>query len=264
MYSQIEIDSQFDGKLQLIYLNQPESYNSLTKIMLEELRSAVHQFSNDENVRCVAIAGKGKAFCAGQNLKEALSFDADDDRAIQRFVIEYYNPLVLEIVKCRKPIVALVNGAAVGAGAMLASICDFTLATESSYFSFAFANIGLIPDTAGTYYLPKLVGRQLASYLSFTGKKVPATEAKKIGLVADVFADPEFVEKSMEILTQLSHSATTALYLTKKAFNKSYDFTLSEQLDYESIIQQDAAETEDFKEGVAAFIEKRLPNYKGK
>lgn len=263
MYSQIEIDSQFDGKLQLIYLNQPDSYNSLTQVMLGELRNAVHKFSNDDNVRCIAISGKGKAFCAGQNLKEALGFD-EDDRTIQRFVIEYYNPLVLEIVKCKKPVVALVNGPAVGAGAMLASICDFTLATESSYFSFAFANIGLIPDTAGTYYLPKLVGRQLASYLSFTGKKVPATEAKKIGLVADVFSDAEFVEKSMEVLTQLSHAATTALYLTKKAFNKSYTFTLSEQLDYESIIQQDAAETEDFKEGVAAFIEKRLPNYKGK
>jgi len=255
MYSQIEIDSQFDGKLQLIYLNQPDSYNSLTQVMLGELRNAVHKFSNDDNVRCIAISGKGKAFCAGQNLKEALGFD-EDDRTIQRFVIEYYNPLVLEIVKCKKPVIALVNGPAVGARAMLASICDFTLATESSYFSFAFANIGLIPDTAGTYYLPKLVGRQLASYLSFTGKKVPATEAKKIGLVADVFTDSEFVEKSMEVLTQL--------YLTKKAFNKSYTFTLSEQLDYESIIQQDAAETEDFKEGVAAFIEKRLPNYKGK
>lgn len=263
MYSQIEIDSQFDGKLQMIYLNQPDSYNSLTEVMLRELRNAVHTFSNDENVRCIGIAGKGKAFCAGQNLKEALGFD-EDDRTIQRFVIEYYNPLVLEIVKCKKPVIALVNGPAVGAGAMLASICDFTLATESSYFSFAFANIGLIPDTAGTYYLPKLVGRQLASYLSFTGKRVPAMEAKKIGLVADVFPDSEFVEKSMEVLTQLSHAATTALYLTKKAFNKSYSFTLNEQLDYESIIQQDAAETDDFKEGVAAFLAKRLPNYKGK
>lgn len=263
MYSQIDIDTHFDGRLQLIHLNQPESYNSLTQIMLHELRTAIHKCSEDSNVRCVAITGKGKAFCAGQNLKEALAF-GDGDRSIQRFVIEYYNPLVQEIVNCRKPVIAVVNGPAVGAGAMLASICDFTLATESSYFSFAFANIGLIPDTAGTYYLPKLVGRQLASYLSFTGKKVPATEAKKIGLVADVFSDAEFVEKSMEVLTQLSHAATKALSFTKKAFNKSYNATLKEQLDYESIIQQDVSETEDFKEGVAAFIEKRLPKYRGK
>lgn len=263
-YTQIEIDEQFDGKLQLIYLNQPDSYNSLTKVMLTELKDAIQKFSTDDKVRCVAIAGKGKAFCAGQNLKEAFSLDEDDDRVIQRFVIEYYNPMVLEIVKCKKPVIALVNGPAVGAGAMLASICDFTLATESAYFSFAFANIGLIPDTAGTYYLPKLVGRQLASYLSFTGKKVPAAEAKKIGLIADVFSDSEFVEKSMEVLTQLSHAATTAIALTKKGFAKSYDLTLQEQLDYESIIQQDAAETADFKEGVMAFIEKRFPNYTGK
>ena len=264
MYTQIEIDGHYEGKLQIIYLNQPESFNSLTQTMLKELRKAIKDCNEDKNVRCVAIAGKGKAFCAGQNLKEALSFNPDEDRVIQRIVIDVYNPLVEEIVKCKKPVVALVNGPAVGAGAMLASICDFTLATESSYLSFAFSNIGLIPDTAGTYYLPKLVGRQLASYLSFTGKKVPASEAKKIGLVADVFADADFVEKSMEVLTQISHSATVALGLTKKAFNKSYDFTLQEQLDYESIIQQDAAETEDFREGVAAFIEKRLPKYKGK
>jgi 2-(1,2-epoxy-1,2-dihydrophenyl)acetyl-CoA isomerase len=133
MYSQIEIDAQFDGKLQLIYLNQPESYNSLTQVMLGELRNAVHKFSNDGNVRCIAIAGKGKAFCAGQNLKEALGFD-EDDRTIQRFVIEYYNPWFLKLLSV-KPVIALVNGPAVGAGAMLASICDFTLATESSYFS---------------------------------------------------------------------------------------------------------------------------------
>lgn len=263
MYSQIDIDTHFDGRLQVIHLNQPESYNSLTQTMLGELRNAVHKCSEDPNVRCVAIAAKGKAFCAGQNLKDALAFEAED-RSIQRFVIEYYNPLVQEIITCRKPVIALVNGPAVGAGAMLASICDFTLAAESSYFSFAFVNIGLIPDTAGTYYLPKLVGRQLASYLTFTGKKVPASEAKKIGLVADVFADSEFVEKSMEVLTQLAHSATKALSLTKKAFNKSYDATLKEQLDYESIIQQDASETADFKEGIAAFLEKRHPNYKGK
>lgn len=263
MCSQIDIDSHFDGKLQIIYLNQPESYNSFTKLMLEELRNAIHKFSENSSVRCIAIAGKGKAFCAGQNLKEALSFD-DDERAIQRFVVEYYNPLVLEIVKCKKPVIALVNGAAVGAGAMLSSICDFALAAESAYFSFAFANIGLIPDTAGTYYLPKLIGKQLASYLSFTGKKVPAGEAKKIGLIADVFPDSEFVEKSMEVLSQLAHAATAAIYFTKKAFNKSYNFTLAKQLDYESIIQQNAADTEDFREGINAFLEKRLPKYKGK
>ena len=147
---------------------------------------------------------------------------------------------------------------------MLALICDFALATESSYFSQAFVNIGLIPDTAGTYFLPKLLGRQQASYQAFTGKKVSAKEALQLGMIADVFTDEEFSAKSMEVLENLSNLPTTAIALTKKAFLKSYKNTLKEQLDVEGIYQQDAAETKDFKEGVAAFLEKRKPNYKGK
>lgn len=266
-YTQFEIESHFDGKLQIIFLNQPEVFNSLNKVMLRELKTAIHSFSHDDSVRCIAISGRGKAFCAGQNLKDAMSAendDNDDDRFIQRIVIDYYNPFVEEVTKCKKPIVALVNGPAVGAGAMLALITDFTLATESAYFSLAFANIGLIPDTAGTYYLPRLVGRQLASYLAFTGKKVPAMEAKKLGMIADVFPDGEFVEKSMEILSHLSNAATKAISLTKKAFLESENNSLTEQLDLESILQQEAAESHDFKEGITAFLEKRKPNYIGK
>lgn len=265
MYTQIQIESHFEGKLQIIYLNQPETYNSLNKEMLKEIRSFIHECNKDENVRCIAISGRGKAFCSGQNLKEALSFgNVDEDRTIQRFVMDYYNPMVLEIVDCKKPVIALVNGAAVGAGAMLALICDFALATENSYFSQAFVNIGLIPDTAGTYFLPKLLGRQQASYQAFTGKKVAAKEALQLGMIADVFSDEEFSAKSMEVLETISNLPTTAIGLTKKAFLKSYKNTLKEQLDVEGIYQQDAAETEDFKEGVAAFLEKRKPNYKGK
>lgn len=265
MYTQIQIESHFEGKIQIIYLNQPETYNSLNKTLLKELREFIHQCDKDENVRCIAISGRGKAFCSGQNLKEALSFgNVEEDRTIQRFVMDYYNPMVLEIVDCKKPVIALVNGAAVGAGAMLALICDFALATESSYFSQAFVNIGLIPDTAGTYFLPKLLGRQQASYQAFTGKKVAAKEALQLGMIADVFADEEFSAKSMEVLENLSNLPTSAIGLTKKAFLNSYKNTLKEQLDLEGIYQQDAAETEDFKEGVAAFLEKRKPNYKGR
>ncbi len=264
-YTQFEIESHFDGKLQIIFLNQPEVFNSLNKVMLKELKDAIETFGEDDSVRCIAISGRGKAFCAGQNLKDAMSFaDDDDERVIQKIVIEYYNPFVQEVAKCKKPIVALVNGPAVGAGAMLALITDITLAVESAYFSLAFSNIGLIPDTAGTYYLPKLIGRQLASYLAFTGKKVPAQEAKKMGMIADVFPDAEFVQKSMEILEHISNAATKAIGLTKKAFLESESNTLSEQLDLESIYQQEAAESEDFREGIAAFLEKRKPVYIGK
>ena len=265
MYTQLEIESLLEGKLQIAYLNQPETFNSLNKILLKELRTFVHEASKNPEVRCIAISGRGKAFCSGQNLKEALSLgNAEDDRIIQRIVIDYYNPLVKEIAHAKKPVVSLVNGAAVGAGAMLALICDISLATESSYFSQAFVNIGLIPDTGGTYWLPKLLGRQQANYLAFTGKKLSATEAKNMGLIADVFPDENFMESAMEVLTTLSNLPTKAISLTKKAFNESYDNNLSQQLDLEGILQQEAAETEDFREGVAAFLQKRKPNYKGK
>lgn len=265
MYTQLEIESHLDGKLQIAYLNQPETFNSLNKTLLTELRNFVKVCSKDTEVRCIAISGRGKAFCSGQNLKEALAMgDTKEERIIQRIVIDYYNPLVKEIALCKKPVVSLVNGPAVGAGAMLALICDITLATESSYFSQAFVNIGLIPDTGGTYWLPKIMSRQQANYLVFTGKKIPALEAKSMGFIADVFADKNFAAASMEVLATLSHLPTRAIALTKKAFNESYDNTLKEQLDVEGILQQEAAETADFKEGVTAFLEKRKPEYKGK
>ena len=265
MYTQLEIESLLEGKLQIAYLNQPETFNSLNKILLKELRTFVHEASKNPEVRCIAISGRGKAFCSGQNLKEALSLgNAEDDRIIQRIVIDYYNPLVKEIAHAKKPVVSLVNGAAVGAGAMLALICDISLATESSYFSQAFVNIGLIADTGGTYWLPKLLGRQQANYLAFTGKKLSATEAKNMGLIADVFPDENFMESAMEVLTTLSNLPTKAISLTKKAFNESYDNNLSQQLDLEGILQQEAAESADFMEGVAAFLDKRKPNYQGK
>lgn len=266
MYTQFEVESHFDGRVQVIFLNQPEVFNSLNKVMLKELKQAIDSFGQDDVVRCIAISGRGKAFCAGQNLKDAVDLhdNVDDDREIQRMVIDFYNPLVMSITHSRKPIISLVNGPAVGAGAMLALVTDFTLATESSYFSFAFSNIGLIPDTAGTYVLPRLVGRQVASYLAFTGKKVPAMEAKKLGMVADVFSDEEFAEKSFEILGLLSNAATKAIGLTKKAFFEGETNSLKEQLDVESIYQQSAAHSDDFNEGIRAFLDKRKPSYTGR
>lgn len=265
MYNQFEIETHLDGKLKVAYLNQPEIMNAITKPLLKELKQFFDECSNDETLRCVAISGRGRAFCSGQNLGEALNMDAKNDEAvIVRIVEDYYNPMVKSIVECRKPVISLVNGAAVGAGAMLALICDFTLATKSSYFAQSFVNIGLIPDTAGTYYLPKLLGRQLASYLAFTGKKLSAEEAKNMNLIAEVFEDETFAENSMEILTRISNMPTKAISITKKAFNESYSNSLDKQLEGEAKWQQAAAKSEDFMEGVTAFLQKRKPEFKGK
>jgi len=266
MYTQLDIESHFDGKLKIAYLNQPETMNALTKPSLGDLKDFIKECSDDPTVRCVAISGRGRAFCSGQNLDDAFvqGNDHHDDDIIRRIVTDYYNPLVLEITRCKKPVVALVNGPAVGAGAMLALICDFVLANNKAYFSQAFSNIGLIPDTGGTYFLPKLLGRQLANYLAFTGKKLSAEESKSYGLVAEVFTEEEFNSKSMEILEKVSNMPTVGLKLTKKAFAHSYNNTLKEQLELEGDLQQEAAETQDFKEGVQAFLQKRKPEYKGK
>ncbi|MCE3076955.1 enoyl-CoA hydratase-related protein [Chryseobacterium gwangjuense] len=266
MYTQIDIETHFDGKLKIAYLNQPETMNALTKPSLSDLKDFIKDCSEDEMVRCVAISGRGRAFCSGQNLDDAFvqGNEHHDNDIIRKIVVDYYNPLVKEITRCKKPVVALVNGPAVGAGAMLALISDFVLAVDKSYFAQAFSNIGLIPDTGGTYFLPKLLGRQLANYLAFTGKKLSAEEAKSYGLVAEVFNEEEFAPKSMGILEKMSNMPTAAIKLTKKAFAASYNNTLKEQLELEGDLQQEAAETEDFKEGVSAFLEKRKPNYKGK
>ncbi|WP_153397868.1 enoyl-CoA hydratase-related protein [Chryseobacterium vaccae] len=266
MYTQLDIEMHFDGKLKIAYLNQPETMNALTKPSLSDLKDFIKECSEDETVRCVAISGRGRAFCSGQNLDDAFvqGNEHRDNDIIRKIVVDYYNPLVLEVTRCKKPVIALVNGPAVGAGAMLALICDFVLANNKAYFSQAFSNIGLIPDTGGTYFLPKLLGRQLANYLAFTGKKLSAEESKMHGLVAEVFREEEFAPKSMEILEKMANMPTAAIKLTKKAFANSYNNTLKEQLELEGDLQQEAAETEDFIEGVNAFLQKRKPNYKGK
>lgn len=265
-YQTIQVEAHFDSKVQIAYLNEPESFNSLNKNVLKELRKFIETFSENPEIRCLAISGRGKAFCSGQNLKSSIneSLQTKDEHFIQKMVVEYYNPLVESIVNSKKPVISLVNGAAVGAGAMLALICDFSLAANSAYFSFAFSKIGLIPDTGGTYYLPKILGRPLASYLAFTGKKIPAVQAANLGLVVEVFDDSTFAHDCFAVLEEISKMPTVALGLTKKAFNKSYVNSLEEQLDIESIYQQKAAVTADFMEGVTAFGEKRLPNYLGK
>lgn len=266
MYFQFETESHFDGRVQIAYLNSPQTYNALTKPTLTELREFFSRCSNDENVRCVAISGRGKAFCSGQNLEDAMAQGQahHERKTIYKIVKDYYNPLVMEVTQCKKPVVALVNGPAVGAGAMLALISDIVLCAENAYFSQAFSQIGLVPDTGGTYFLPKLIGRQMANYLAFTGKKLSAAEAQNYGLAAEVFPTETFMTQSLEVLENIANMPTAALKLTKKAFAQSYDNSLKQQLLLEADLQEEAANTLDFQEGVAAFLQKRKPEYRGK
>ncbi len=266
MYTQIEVETHSEGKIQIVYLNNSKTFNALTKTVLAELAKFFNECSKNEIVRCVAISGKGKAFCSGQNLEDIVigGNDSKKEKVVHHMVENYYNPMVTALTNCNKPVVALVNGPAVGAGAMLGLICDFVLASEKAYFSQAFANIGLVPDTGGTYFLPKLVGRQMAHYLTYTGKKLSSKEAQQLGLVAEVFSEEEFADKSLAILSHIAEMPTAALNLTKFAFAQSYGNSLEDQLKIEADFQQKASETDDFKEGVTAFLQKRKPQYKGK
>ena len=266
MFTQFDVESHFDGKLKIAFLNNPKTLNALNRPTLTELRNFFEDCSNDARVRVVAISGRGRAFSSGQDLVAAF---ADEDEKtditfVRKLVSKFYNPLVNELTKCKKPVVALVNGPAVGAGAMLGLISDITLASEKAYFSQAFNQIGLIPDTGGTYFLPRLLGRQMANYLTFTGKKLYADEAKSLGLIAEVFPEETFMDESMKILERMTQMPTAAIKFTKKAFSKSYENTLKQQLDLEAELQQKAALTNDFSEGINAFYEKRKPNYEGR
>lgn len=244
----------------VITLNRPEKYNSVNAEMADAFREALDQAGRDPEIRTVYIQGAGKAFCAGQDLSEAL--DADGP-AMRNLVIRQYNPLILRIRNLEKPVVAAVGGVAAGAGANLALAADIVLASESASFLQAFSKIGLIPDSGGSFFLPRLVGLQRATALTMLGDKIPASEAKAMGLIYEVFPDQSFVDQSMAIALKLAKMPTRALALTKKLLNQSFDQSLEAQLEAEADHQALAGETDDYKEGVKAFLEKRPPQFRG-
>ncbi len=212
-------------------------------------------------VRAVYITGAGKAFCAGQDLAEVVD---PNGPGMNRILSEHFNPLVKKLTSLPKPIVAAVNGVAAGAGANLALCCDIVVAAESASFIQAFSKIGLIPDSGGTFFLPRLIGWQKASAIMLLGDKIGAAEAERIGMIYKVFSDEEFAGESRQLANTLAAMPTIGLALTKKALSWSITHTLDEQLMNEDKLQQRAAATTDFKEGVKAFIEKRKPEFTGK
>lgn len=242
-------------------MNRPEVFNSFNKSMALALQKALDDCSADDDVRAVVITGEGKAFCAGQDLAEATDPDGPELRSI---VKEHYNPIIKKIRSIEKPVIAAVNGVAAGAGANIALACDLVIARESASFIQAFSKIGLIPDSGGTYFLPRIIGMQKAMALMMTGDKVMAPQAEAMNMIYRSVSDEDF-EQEVEILaTKLSQMPTKGLGLTKRAVNESMNNDLNAQLDLEEELQTEAGQTHDFNEGVAAFLEKRKPEFTGK
>lgn len=255
----ISILFEIRNNVAVITLNRPDKLNSFNREMALALQKALDDCKNKE-VRAVYITGAGKGFCAGQDLAEVVD---PNGPKFNQILAEHYNPIIKKITELEKPVVAAVNGVAAGAGANLALSCDIVVATESASFIQAFSKIGLIPDTAGTYFLPRLIGKQKASALMMLGDKVSATDAEKMGMIYKVFPDTEFGTASFKIAEQLAQMPTKGLAYTKLVLNRSQNNTLEEQLNLEDEYQQKAAVTKDYKEGVAAFLEKRKPNFTG-
>lgn len=249
-----------ENKIAKITFNNPDKLNSFNFEMAEEVQNALDKCNIDENIRAVIITGSGKAFSAGQDLKEAIS----GKYQVEHIVDHHYNPIIIKIRQLAKPVIAAVNGVAAGAGANIALACDIVIANENAKFIQAFSSIGLIPDSGGTYFLPRLIGMQKASALMMLGDKITAEEAEKTGMIYKVFPENEFDEQLMNIASKLAKMPTRALYLTKQALNSSFNNDLRIQLDYEKYLQQKASSSHDYNEGVKAFIEKRKPDFTGK
>ena len=240
-------------------LNRPEKFNAFNREMALLLQQELDACRQNE-IRAVVITGNGKAFCAGQDLGEVVD---PQGPGMARILKEHYNPIVTRIRELGKPVIAAVNGVAAGAGANLALCADITIAGESANFIQAFSKIGLVPDTGGSFFLPRLIGMQRAAALMMTGDKLSAAEAACMGMIWKTVPDQELLAQAMGLAKQLATMPTTALGLIKQQLNASFTNTIEEQLQLEDRLQQQAAATADFREGVQAFLEKRTARFTG-
>lgn len=243
-----------------ITLNRPDKFNSFNREMALLLQSYLDECASLHEIRCVYITGNGKAFSAGQDIGELVG---EHRPTMQQILAEHYNPIVKRIRNLPKPVIAAVNGVAAGAGANIALCCDVVVAAESASFIQAFSKIGLIPDSGGTFTLPRLIGWQKASALMMTGDKVSANEAERLGMVYKVFPDVTFEDECRKLAYTLANMPTKGLAFTKHALNHSFHNTWEEQLMLEDEYQQKAASTNDYTEGINSFLQKRSAHFKG-
>ena len=244
-------------------LNRPDVLNSFNRAMAAEVRQALSGAGADAEVRAVLLTGAGRAFCAGQDLAEAMPKEGPAPD-LGDIVARGYNPIVRTIRQLDKPVVCAVNGVAAGAGANLAFACDFVLASSDASFIQSFAKIGLVPDTGGTFFIPRFVGMARATALMMLGDKVSAQEAVAMGLILRVIDAGALMEEATKLSRQLATRPTRGLGLIKRALNASATNGLDEQLALEAQLQAEAGSTTDYREGVKAFLEKRAPVFVGR
>jgi len=253
-----EVETSREGAVLTVTLNRPDVLNALNATMHKELAAALKE-AGDPAVRAVVLTGAGRGFCVGQDLTEFRDLPGDIGRRLRK----NYHPNVLAIRRLEKPVIAAVNGAAAGAGLSIACACDIRLAADSASFVPAFINIGLIPDSGGSYFVTRLLGYARAFEWMTSGRKLSAAEAQAWGLVSEVVEGETLVERSAEVAGQLAAMPTRGVGMTKRLFDRAATSALEEQLELEAQLQTAATQTGDFKEGVAAFLEKREPRFTG-
>lgn len=248
----------------IITLNRPQQLNSFNPLMHKELKQALKRAQSDDSVRAVLLTGAGRGFCAGQDLNDRNVNQATEMPDLGESIEQYYNPLIKQIVSMPKPVIAAVNGVAAGAGANIALACDIVYAAKSSSFIQAFCKIGLLPDSGGTWQLPRLVGSARARALMLLGDKVSASQAQEWGMIWQCVEDEELIPVAMSVASHLATQPTKGLSLIKQALSHSAQNNLEEQLELERDLQRLAGRTVDYREGIAAFFDKRVAQFTGK
>lgn len=256
------VESKLEDGVLTLTLNRPDKLNSFIEPMAHQLQDALSDAGKKDSVRCVLLTGKGKAFCAGQDLPEVV--DKGDDYKLGDTVRGSYNPLIKAIRHLEKPVICAVNGTAAGAGANIAFACDIILASKDAIFVQSFSKIGLIPDSGGTFILPRLVGLQRTNAMYLLDEKIAPEQAVDMGLIYKAVDAEDLIDEALQICQKLASMPTKGFGLYKRAINQSFINNLDEQLEVEAKLQTKAGKTHDYKEGVQSFLEKRKPEFKGK